>query len=386
MVQASGDKNVLPGIAVVVLGEISRSPRMVNHAVELARAGFDVTLIGYCSREFRPPHGVRVHALRPRGRAADRSGKLTFLVRSAIRMGLLGVALLKALLEGRRDAVLVQNPPSFPTLAAAWIASRCRRSRLVVDWHNYGFSLLALRLGDSHVVVRLARWYEVWAGRRASAHFCVSAAMRRDLQSRFGIEARVLYDRPVRFFEPAQPENGTRLLVVCPCGWTADEDTGLLLDALEMARHAPLTLFITGDGPLRESFDSRIDELRRQGLDIRTGFLPVPEYEALLRRADIGVSVHRSSSGVDLAMKVVDLFSAGAPVCALDYGGSLPEQVRDGETGYLFREAPELARILTMLGADQSKLVRARERVRAEWRITWADEWSRVALPVLRGN
>jgi len=33
--------------AVVVLGDIGRSPRMMNHAVSLAKAGFRVSLIGY---------------------------------------------------------------------------------------------------------------------------------------------------------------------------------------------------------------------------------------------------------------------------------------------------------------------------------------------------
>ena len=34
-------------IAVVVLGDLDRSPRMVNHSVEAAKWYKDVTLIGY---------------------------------------------------------------------------------------------------------------------------------------------------------------------------------------------------------------------------------------------------------------------------------------------------------------------------------------------------
>jgi beta-1,4-mannosyltransferase len=179
-------------VAVVVVGDLARSPRMLNHARELARTGRPVWLIGLHERDFDLPAGVRLAPLR----SWRKLGALG-LGGAAVRMGLTWVQLLAVLLRRRPTAILAQNPPTFPTLLAAWIAARFLRARLVIDWHNYGYSMLALRLGADHTVTRLAARHEGWMARRAGRHFCVSQAMQADLARRFGVRADVLYDRPV---------------------------------------------------------------------------------------------------------------------------------------------------------------------------------------------
>ena len=365
-------------VAVVVVGDLARSPRMLNHARELARAGRPVWLIGLHERDFDLPAGVRMAPLRS-WRKIGRFG----LGGAAVRMGLTWVQLLTVLVRLRPTAILAQNPPTFPTLLAAGIAARFLRARLVIDWHNYGYSMLALRLGADHTVTRLAARHEGRMARRAGRHFCVSQAMQADLARRFGVRADVLYDRPVACLS-STPE-GPRLVAVCPAGWTADEDTPLLLDALELSAARGIEIHLTGDGPLRAQLEPRIAALRAAGWPIHTGYLNEKEYRLLLGRCQFGLSVHRSSSGLDLAMKVVDLFAAGVPVCALDYGGSLGEQVRDGETGFLFRSASELAALLARLQREPSVLAPMRERIRNCWGATWSEEWRRVAAPVFEG-
>ena len=365
--------------AVVAVGELARSPRMLNHARELAAAGFRVFLIGYREQAV-DAGGVTVCPLR---RARRRSASAAWsLAGAGLRMGWAFLNVTALLLRLRPEVILLQNPPSFPTLLAGWIAASLLRARWIIDWHNYGHSMLGLRLGGAHALTRLSARYEGWAARRASGHFCVSQAMRADLERRFGVCARVLYDRPVDCAPAPQPAAG-RLLAVSPCGWTADEDVDLLFDALGLLEPCGFEFHLTGDGPRRQQMQSRIRALRDRGFKIEADFLSEPDYRALLRRASLGLSLHRSSSRLDLPMKIVDLFAAGVPVCALDYGPVLREQVSPGETGLLFQTAAELAELLGRLQREPALLAQMRRCVRARWTVNWHREWQSVAAPAV---
>ena len=52
-----------------------------------------------------------------------------------------------------------KNPPTIPTLAVAWLVARIRGSRVIIDWHNLGYTILAMRLGDKSRIVSWAKKY-----------------------------------------------------------------------------------------------------------------------------------------------------------------------------------------------------------------------------------
>lgn len=50
-----------------------------------------------------------------------------------------------------------QNPPGLPGIAVAWLVCTLRGSRLIIDWHNYGYTIMALSHGQEHLLVQMAK-------------------------------------------------------------------------------------------------------------------------------------------------------------------------------------------------------------------------------------
>ena len=99
------------------------------------------------------------------------------------------------------DFLLLQNPPALPALPICYFYTLIHpETKLVLEWHNYDYIVSALSLGPSHPVVVLTRWIEDWIGSRVKSAFCVSKAMKKDLEERLGVLATVLYDRPSNDF------------------------------------------------------------------------------------------------------------------------------------------------------------------------------------------
>jgi len=404
---------------------------MQYHAHALAASGADVDVIGYegapLPKVLTTHPRITIHrVVEPRMRhGAARRSKIVFgllatidAVRAAIRLGWM------LFRTPKPDLMLVQNPPSIPTLQVAWIVARLRGARLVIDWHNLGYTILALRLGRRHVAVRLARWIEMIGGRLADAHLCVSRGFARFLAERFGLKdsptrpVRVLYDRPASTFTPVERvereqirqalfvrlgirHTGTVGFIVCPTSWTADEDFDLVIDAVreledrirgweagQASRRFPeLVILVTGEGQRRTEFERRFAGLPARRVQLRTRWLEPEDYPRIVGSADLGLCLHRSSSGVDIPMKVVDLFGAGVPVFALDYGACLAERVRHGVNGRLFSNARQLSDLLfdtfETFPGESAELDRLRKGARRSAHPTWEEGWSNEARAVL---
>ncbi|KAJ3517631.1 hypothetical protein NLJ89_g388 [Agrocybe chaxingu] len=140
-------------------------------------------------------------------------------------------------------------------------------------------------------------------------------------------------------------------------------------------------------------------------------WLEAEDYPVLLGSADLGVSLHSSSSALDLPMKVVDMFGCGLPVCALDFT-CLSELVKNGKNGLVFNnssqlaiqleklflsfpDAPQLASLTSSLNnlshrpstpsnPHLPKQYRSTPEKEENWTwSTWEENWGRVVRPLI---
>lgn len=199
-------------VALVVLGDIGRSPRMLYHANSFARNGFETRIVAHrgapqsvspffgrpglsnpCSGALMPLLGsAPPDALTARSNVhfdyletplawVSRLPRPLFLLFAPLKILLGAFGLYRTLMSLRSppgylfvqvritlpsqlDSTpsslterMLQNPPAIPTLAIVKLVALLRGSRVIVDWHNTGYSVLALRLGNDHLAVSLAQ-------------------------------------------------------------------------------------------------------------------------------------------------------------------------------------------------------------------------------------
>ncbi|EUC53845.1 beta-1,4-mannosyltransferase, glycosyltransferase family 33 protein [Rhizoctonia solani AG-3 Rhs1AP] len=464
-------------IAVVVLGDVGRSPRMMYHAQSLAENHFSTYLIGYSGstliKALRELPNLTMLPLTPPPRFIGSLPRQLFILAAPVKLAIQAISLLWTLLfrMPTPEYILVQNPPSIPTLVLVQLVCWLRGCKLIIDWHNLGYSILALRLGEKHRLVKLAKRIERTFGKRAFLHLFVTDAMKKKLVQEWNLEGQTLtlHDRPPSHFRRSTPvethdlfnrlhsslspsirsflppshppstspftktvsstsimsgfdpvfpvTSGIMLredrpaLVVSSTSWTPDEDFSLFLEMLkkyELRAKAgglpKLLALITGKGPLRDHYMQKVAQLERadkwEWVRCISVWLEPEDYPVLLGSADLGVSLHSSSSGLDLPMKVVDMFGCSLPVCALDFE-CLDELVKDGVNGLAFKTADELTDQVTKLISDfpdtnQLDILRQalqkRTRIstpsslseddRSQWN-DWTDNWNAFVRPVL---
>ncbi|MEN8176534.1 MAG: glycosyltransferase, partial [Pseudomonadota bacterium] len=137
-------------VAIVVLGEIGQSPRMQLHARALAAQGAFVDMIAYAGRLtpdwLRSHPRIRLWPLPAPGWAKRHEApRALFTAYSLVRLLRVAFSLLWTLTmrTPRPDVVLIQTPPSIPAMPFSLLAARFRGAMTIIDWHNYGYTILA---------------------------------------------------------------------------------------------------------------------------------------------------------------------------------------------------------------------------------------------------
>lgn len=385
---------------VVVLGDIGRSPRMQNHCVCLKNLpDSSVHIIGYTDsplfKELVESDNVIVHRIRP----FISLPRWLFPVYAVFKiLWLLLQLLIIAIRLPKFEVVLAQNPPSMPTVPFCWFLKLIKGKKFVIDWHNLGYSIL--KVNKTHnFIVNIAEKLEFFFGIRANGHITVTEALKQLLEQK-GIKSSVVYDRPSNIFQPNRDHRGRfaeqlkidddDIWIMTATSWTPDEKVAQLIDTAEVLENMlkdddkGVSFIITGKGPDRRAFEAEVNSRNFTHVSFKCLYLDSYEdYAKLLASCDAGVSLHISSSGVDLPMKGLDMVGAGLPLLSVNYQ-CISELVDDHVNGLLFDDPRELAQIINKLfftkEIDVEELrhgsIKSGER-------KWDQEWEENAKPVL---
>ncbi|VUZ39094.1 unnamed protein product [Hymenolepis diminuta] len=442
-----------PSVHLLVLGDVTRSPRIKNHAKSFAKEGWKVKLSGYMGNRPDTDEDIQYCYLSEPPSCLDMLPRILSL---PIKWFFLSICLFfHLILHMKADILFVQSPPAVPTFSVVYFFAFFNGCLICIDWHNYGYTILSAASRRQTPIASIYKFMEItfaaWFFNPNShvktSHFTVSEALKEDLLRRTGIEATVVYDRPTNEFKPTNLEDAHKLflhlsqnypqlrnlsgstegtvftevtnspkgscqwrsdrpaLVVSGCSWTPDDDFTVLMEALDIyntvvasspnIHYHKLICIVTGKGPLKTHFQSMIAGRNWEHVEVLTPWLEWSDYPLLLGSADLGVSLHHSTSDLDLPMKVVDLLGAEVPVLALTYP-ALSELLPDGQLGYHFRTPNELADHLEQLlmpkedfqgVGDSPDLARLRRNIRTLKQLpdmSWHTHWCSTVLPVCR--
>ncbi|PVZ98643.1 hypothetical protein BB558_005351 [Smittium angustum] len=444
---SSSESEKLKNVVLVVLGDIGRSARMQYHALSLASNGYHVDIVGQnetaLKQQVLDSPDISIADLTTFPPLSTDTNTIVFTLYAFLKIIYQIVQLIVTLCftVDRPKYIIVQNPPSIPVLAIVKIVCAIRRTEMIIDWHNYGYSILAMRLGEDSSLVKIAKDYEKYFGQMASKNICVTDKMAKDLSKNWGIKKPIvtLHDKapksykklstlesvefwtelfsseqlkrkvPDSYIHMLETVNGTKtidqngrsvgkpLVLTTGTSWTADEDLYLMLNSLKQYneetknddRYPNLLVIITGKGPMQQEFEKTIEYLVLEKVFITTAWLSPENYPRLLGSADLGVSLHKSSSGLDLPMKIVDMFGCGLPVLSYKFN-CIEELVKPGVNGEIFESSEELTKQLKVIAEnylDNGNVLRNLQIGAEEFKsVSWEENWDQLVLPMLESK
>lgn len=188
-------------------------------------------------------------------------------------------------------------------------------------------------------------------------------------------------------------------LLISSTSWTADEDFSILFDAFvkfdEMyifyyylliiriennpKKYPNILCIITGKGDLRDEYMKKVEKQQFKHISIKSVWLSPDNYPLVLGSCDLGISLHNSSSGYDLPMKVVDMFGSDLPVCAMRFN-CIEELVIDNKNGLLFDDSDCLEKCFEELLSDfpnNKLLIKLHDGVKEFKKDDWRSNWNK---------
>jgi beta-1,4-mannosyltransferase len=178
--------------------------------------------------------------------------------------------------------------------------------------------------------------------------------------------------------------------------FTEDENFMVMIEGLDyvqtlITKHKlpNIRVVVTGKGPQKAEYEKLFEERNRdawENIHVSTAWLEADDYPKFVGACDLGVCFHTSSSGLDLPMKVVDMFAATLPAFAINYE-AIGELVLDKQNGRLFTDRNDLSQLIFEIlkeGPNSPTLAKYRKHLSTGFaKERWESHWNRIILNLM---
>lgn len=351
-------------IICTVTNDLSYDQRMIRICSTLAKAGYEVWLVGRKRRDSKP---FKEQAFRQiRLYCYWEKGKLFYLEYN--------LRLLFFLFQNRFDLLCAVD---LDTLLPAWLLTRLKKNPLVYDAHEY-FSEVP-ELIRRPAVKKLWEWLAQRLIPRLKYAYTVGPQLARLFQERYGIPFEVI--RNVPFFQeaPALPQPTPESKQVILYQGALNEGRGLESAIRAMSQIEGAELWLIGEGDLSQELRALTQALQLQDKVKFWGFIPPHELPAITAKATLGLNLLEAkglSYFYSLANKAFDYIQAGLPSLQMAFPEYTHLQEKYGVFELLPDVAPSsIATAIQSLMQDREKMDRIRENcLKARQELHWEKE------------
>lgn len=268
------------------------------------------------------------------------------------------VATALLLMRKRPDLVFVQSPPSFAAAAVALYA-RLTGGRFVIDIHS-----------DAMLTPhwRRPRWLHRMVRKQAAANIVTNESFRDEIEHEGG-SALIVRDIPTDFEvgePPSSLEDGTNILVVNT--FAPDEPIEAIRAAAELCPDVQFHMTGSQERAPRSLVDHLPPNLRL------TGYLPDPEYFALMAASDAVMCLTIRDNTMQRG--ACEALSMGRPIITSDWPllksyfhrgtvhvGSTPEEIAEGVREAIRNESSLTKGVRELARSQESEWVEALRRL-----------------------
>ena len=314
-------------IVCTVTNDLTYDQRMIRICSSLAKAGYEVTLVGRS----------RAGSLPLKKEAFEQKRLFCFFEKGKLFYLEYNLRLFLFLLFAPLDIVCAVD---LDTLLPAFLISRIKHKACVYDAHEYFTEVPEVVRRPK--VQRIWEWIAQWAIPRLQYAYTVGGGLARLLEERYGTPFEVIRNVPLPLTglpEKAGKKNHRPIILY---QGALNEGRGLEFAISAMKAVEGAVLWLAGEGDLSKSLRN---QARAQGLEAKVhflGFLPPSELKSLTPKAYIGLNLLENkglSYYYSLANKAFDYVQAEVPSINMAF----PEYVHLQEESEVFVLLEELS-------------------------------------------